>query len=206
MANGELGKRTNFQCPMVVCAGFPCALLYIQKLDVKKNVKILAFDSNRRHRDASLCLDKENGADGDKIKNQNPKLHSVLLNLRNHAVQPALQALRLLRHDPKPKPLPRVVVVPKPTSPRHTLLAFAPDVEAIVTHTMFWTFTVCLEQPTKKGVLYALTSCTIAHLACHGIVDENNLLQNGLIIAQEADENLSVADVESVTCERSRIA
>lgn len=75
-----------------------------------------------------------------------------------------------------------------------------------MTHTMFWASTVCLEQPTKKRVLYALTSCTIAHFACHGIVDENNLLQNGLIIAQEADENLSVADVESVTCERSRIA
>jgi CHAT domain-containing protein len=75
-----------------------------------------------------------------------------------------------------------------------------------VTHTMFWATTVCLEQPTKKRVLYALTSCTIAHFACHGIVDKNNLLQNGLIIAQEADGNLSVAEVESVTCERSRVA
>lgn len=71
-------------------------------------MKILAFNSNRRRRDASLCLDEEDGADGDKIKNHDPKLHSALLNLWNHAVQPALQALRLLRHDPKPKPLPRV--------------------------------------------------------------------------------------------------
>jgi len=80
----------------------------LQRPDVEKNVKILAFNSNRRRRDASLCRDKEDGADGDKIKNHNPKLHSALLNLWNHAVQPALQALRLLRHDPKPKPLPRV--------------------------------------------------------------------------------------------------
>ena len=75
-----------------------------------KNVKILVFNSNRRRRDASLCLNKEDDADADvdKIKNHSPKLHSALLNLWNHAVQPALQALRLLRHDPKPKPLPRV--------------------------------------------------------------------------------------------------
>lgn len=75
-----------------------------------------------------------------------------------------------------------------------------------MTHAMFWASTVCLEQPTKKRVLYAITSCTVTHFACHGIVDENNLLQSGLIIEQEADENLSVADLESVTCEHFRIA
>jgi hypothetical protein len=79
-----------------------------QTPDVEKDVKILAFNSNRRRTDASLCLDKEDGADGDKIKNHNPKLHSALLDLWNHAVQPALQAIKLLRHDPKLKPLPRV--------------------------------------------------------------------------------------------------
>jgi hypothetical protein len=198
--------------------------------------------------------------------NHDPKLHSALLNLWNHAVQSVLQALGLLRHDPKPKPLPRVrwvvsgissllplhaagshipgstdntishvvssyspslmaldslcrkpqfaihdekanvVVVSMPTSPRHTPLAVAQEVEAIVTHTMSWASTVCLERPTKKRVLYALTSCTVAHFACHGIVDENNPLQSGLIIGREAEEKLSVADLESVTCEHSRIA
>jgi CHAT domain-containing protein len=75
-----------------------------------------------------------------------------------------------------------------------------------VTHTMSWASTVCLERPTKKRVLYALTSCTVAHFACHGIVDENNPLQSGLIIGREAEERLSVADLESLTCELSRIA
>jgi CHAT domain-containing protein len=97
-----------------------------------------------------------------------------------------------------------VVVVSMPTSPRHT--PFASEIEAIVTHTMFWASTVCLEQPTKKRVLYALTSCTVAHFTCHGIVDENNLLQSGLVIEQEADGNLSIADLESVTREYFRIA
>lgn len=75
-----------------------------------------------------------------------------------------------------------------------------------MTHTIFWASTVCLERPTKKRVLYALTSCTVAHFACHDIVDENNLLQSGLIIEREAEEKLSVADLESVTSEHSRIA
>lgn len=75
-----------------------------------------------------------------------------------------------------------------------------------MTHIMFWASTVSLEQPTKKRVLYPLTSCTVAHFACHGIVDENNLLQSGLIIEQEVDENLSVADLENITREHSRIA
>jgi hypothetical protein len=80
----------------------------LRRPDVEKNVKILAFNSNRRRRDASLRLDGEDGDDGDKIKNHDPKLHSALLNLWDYAVQPVLQALGLLRHDPKPKPLPRV--------------------------------------------------------------------------------------------------
>ena len=47
-----------------------------------KNVKIMVFNSNRRRRDASLCLNKEDDADADvdKIKNHSPKLHSALLN------------------------------------------------------------------------------------------------------------------------------
>jgi hypothetical protein len=68
-----------------------------------------------------------------------------------------------------------------------------------VTHTMSWASTVCLERLTKKRVLYALISCTVAYFACYGIVDENNLLQSGLIIGREAEEKLSVADLESVT-------
>ena len=55
-------------------------------------------------------------------------------------------------------------------------------------------------------VVVSMPASPVAHFACHGIADENNLLQSGLIIEQEADENLSVADLESVTCEHSRIA
>jgi tetratricopeptide (TPR) repeat protein len=99
-----------------------------------------------------------------------------------------------------------VLLVSMPTSPGHPPLGVAREVEAIMTHTASWASTVCLDRPAKRRVLHALQSCTVAHFACHGCIDIHEPAKSSLIIGREAEERLTVQDLDEVSYTSSKVA
>ncbi|KAF1831603.1 hypothetical protein BDW02DRAFT_504857 [Decorospora gaudefroyi] len=61
------------------------------------------------------------------------------------------------------------------------------------------------DKPSKKSVVTALHSCTIAHFACHGIADENDPLKSKLILCDWIERPLRVGLLMRMDLERCQL-
>ena len=69
-------------------------------------------------------------------------------------------------------------------------LKFAGEIAGIEIQSSPWASTSCLDRPNRESVLYALGSCTIAHCACHAIVDNIDPAKSALLLGRDVEERL----------------
>ncbi|KAI9663909.1 MAG: hypothetical protein M1821_007399 [Bathelium mastoideum] len=133
-------------------------------------------------------------------------------NTLSHVISSYISSLKTLNHLRRKLPFTihshkaEVLVVSMPTSPGHLPLEVTGEVEAVLSRTESWASAVCLERAPKRRVLQALKSCTLVHFACHGALDPVNPEQSSLIVGREAEERLSVKDLDSINNKNFKIA
>ena len=134
-------------------------------------------------------------------------------NTLSHAVSSFAPTLRLLQFIQTRSPFsireqkPEILIVSMPTTPgTYKPLNVTEEVASIVKYSGSVASTRHLERPTREAVLNALKSCAIAHFACHGSVDETEPAKSALIVGQDTEERLTVADLDTITHDRAQIA
>jgi CHAT domain-containing protein len=91
-----------------------------------------------------------------------------------------------------------MLLVSAPTTPGHDDLNVKDEVSAISKSLQAWA--TSLEYPSKLAVLSALTTCSLAHFACHGTADRVNPAKSALLLPQRNGAHL-LRSIERLTVE-----
>lgn len=93
-----------------------------------------------------------------------------------------------------------------PTTPGgHKPLQVQEEVTAIEESASKWALSTTLLRPSKTDLLDALTTCTIAHFACHGTADRVEPAKSGLLLGKETVEKLTIEDLDTISCQNAQI-
>jgi tetratricopeptide (TPR) repeat protein len=100
-----------------------------------------------------------------------------------------------------------ILIVSMPTTPGFkSRLNVGEEVEAIRDEFGSHGLVTALERPSKADVLDKLSSCSVAHFACHGVADPVEPAKSSLLLGSMAREELTVSDLDSVKHDLAQIA
>jgi hypothetical protein len=130
---------------------------------------------------------------------------SSVENTLSHVVSsysPSLKMLQFLRGKPPislDNETRKLLIVSMPTTPGgHAPLNTETEVAAIKMHSHGLAAVTHLTQPTKQDVLKELSSCTLAHFACHGSVNALEPVKSSLVVGKDTEEHLTVDEAMDV--------
>ena len=114
---------------------------------------------------------------------------------------------QLIRIGRYPNPRSQIALLASmPSTPIQSPLPYAAEEVKIVDILLPQSISrVILQSPTKSEVLKALGQCSVAHFACHGVVDEDPS-KSGILFSDWETDPFSVADVSRITLDNAELA
>jgi tetratricopeptide (TPR) repeat protein len=101
----------------------------------------------------------------------------------------------------------KILVVSMPKTPGFPgYISVAEEVREIKSKVGTQGSVITLEQPSKFEVLEQFQSCTIAHFACHGRVDDLEPAKSALLLGKTSLEELTIRDLDAINHPHAQIA